>query len=77
MRKIPSMNSLRAFHAHRANAHLDGDTADQTDGLGLGLRIVSRMAPEARRMLLGLPTNHNRTGLPPPRPPCCAAARRV
>lgn len=42
----------------RINAYLDGDTADRGDGLGLDPRIVSQMAPEDRRVLLGLLTKY-------------------
>lgn len=42
----------------RINAYLDGDTADRGDGMGLDPRIVSLMAPEDRRVLLGLLTKY-------------------
>lgn len=38
----------------RVNAWLDGDTATQTDGMGLDHRVVSLMSGEDRRALLGL-----------------------
>lgn len=38
----------------RINAWLDGDTATQTDGMGLDHRVVQLMTSEDRRALLGL-----------------------
>jgi hypothetical protein len=38
----------------RVNAWLDGETATQTDGLGLDYRVVSLMTSEDRRALLSL-----------------------